>query len=92
MKFDRDLTRSVVEPLVLKLVAERPMYGYEIIKVVNQRPGKPSSGRKGLSTPACTAWRGPGKSGERLSSRGKRPQAQVLHGHAQGTGDPRKQG
>lgn len=37
MSYDRDLIRSVAEPVVLKLVAERPMYGYEIIKVVNDR-------------------------------------------------------
>jgi len=37
MSYDRDLIRSVAEPVVLKLVAERPMYGYEIIKVVNER-------------------------------------------------------
>ncbi|MFC1498316.1 PadR family transcriptional regulator [Verrucomicrobiota bacterium] len=32
-----DLMRSVVQPIVLKLVNERSMYGYEIIKIVNQR-------------------------------------------------------
>ena len=37
MGYDRDLVRSVAEPVVLKLVAEKPMYGYEIIKVVNER-------------------------------------------------------
>jgi len=37
MSFDRDLVRSVAEPIILKLVSERAMYGYEIIKVVNER-------------------------------------------------------
>ena len=37
MEFDSNLTRSTVEPIVLKLVSGRPMYGYEIIKVVNER-------------------------------------------------------
>ena len=37
MNFDRDLIRSVAEPIVLKLVAERAMYGYEIIKIINER-------------------------------------------------------
>lgn len=37
MAFDRDLVRSMAEPIVMRLVAERPMYGYEIIKVVNER-------------------------------------------------------
>ena len=37
MTFDSDLVRSTAGPIVLRLVAERPMYGYEIIKVVNDR-------------------------------------------------------
>jgi len=37
MTFDRDLTRSVAEPIVLQLLKERAMYGYEIIKIVNVR-------------------------------------------------------
>ncbi len=35
--FNSDLTRSVIQPIVLHLVSERPMYGYEMIKIVNQR-------------------------------------------------------
>ncbi len=37
MTFDSDLVRSTAGPIVLELVSERPMYGYEIIKVVNAR-------------------------------------------------------
>ena len=37
MGFDKDLVRSMAEPIVLHLVMERPMYGYEIIKLVNAR-------------------------------------------------------
>lgn len=37
MSFDKDLTRSVAEPIVLQLLKERAMYGYEIIKIVNVR-------------------------------------------------------
>ena len=37
MAFDSDLVRSTAAPIVLRLVSERPMYGYEIIKVVNER-------------------------------------------------------
>jgi PadR family transcriptional regulator, regulatory protein PadR len=36
-EFDSDLTRSMVESIVLKLVSEKALYGYEIIKVVNRR-------------------------------------------------------
>ena len=35
--FDRDLIRSIASPVILKLLAERHMYGYEIIKTVNER-------------------------------------------------------
>jgi DNA-binding PadR family transcriptional regulator len=37
MEFDSELMRGVVEPVVLRLLADRRMYGYEIIKVVNER-------------------------------------------------------
>jgi PadR family transcriptional regulator len=37
MEFSPDLTRSMAQPIVLRLLHERPMYGYEIIKVVNER-------------------------------------------------------
>ena len=37
MEYDPNLIRSVAEPVILKLVAERAMYGYEIIKLVNER-------------------------------------------------------
>jgi DNA-binding PadR family transcriptional regulator len=37
MDYDPNLTRSMVEPIVLQLVAEKQRYGYEIIKVVNER-------------------------------------------------------
>ena len=39
MRFDKDLTRSMVEPILMSLVSERAMYGYEIIKLVNERTG-----------------------------------------------------
>jgi DNA-binding PadR family transcriptional regulator len=37
MGVDSDLMRGVAEPIVLELVSQQPMYGYEIIKVVNER-------------------------------------------------------
>ena len=37
MEFDSELLRGVVEPVVLRLLAERRMCGYEIINVVNER-------------------------------------------------------
>ena len=35
--FEGDLLRSVAVPVVLRLVSEREMYGYEIIKEVQER-------------------------------------------------------
>ena len=37
MNFDSDLIRGVADLIILKLVSERAMYGYEIIKLVNER-------------------------------------------------------
>ena len=37
MDYDPNLTRSMAEPIILQLVSEQARYGYEIIKVVNQR-------------------------------------------------------
>ncbi len=37
MAVNSDHIRSVAEPVLLSLLAERQMYGYEIIKVVNDR-------------------------------------------------------
>jgi len=37
MTFDSDLMRATVETVILQLLRERQMYGYEIIKVVNER-------------------------------------------------------
>ncbi len=51
MDFDGELMRGVVEPLVLRLVSERPMYGYEIIKVVNERTDKAFAWREGTLYP-----------------------------------------
>ncbi len=39
MAINSDLMRGVAEPVILRLLAERAMYGYEIIKLVNERTG-----------------------------------------------------
>ena len=51
MTFDRDLTRSVAEPIVLQLLKERAMYGYEIIKVVNIRTDNAFQWKEGTLYP-----------------------------------------
>ncbi len=37
MEFSQDLIRGTVLPVILRLVSEREMYGYEIIQVVEDR-------------------------------------------------------
>jgi DNA-binding PadR family transcriptional regulator len=39
MEFDRELVKGSVVPIVLNLLSEREMYGYEIVKVVNEKTG-----------------------------------------------------
>lgn len=39
MDFSQDLIRGSVVPIVLSLLRDRPMYGYEMVKVVNARTG-----------------------------------------------------
>ena len=51
MKFSSDLIRGVAEPIVLQLVTERPMYGYEIIKVVNERTNQAFQWKEGTLYP-----------------------------------------
>ena len=51
MEFNGDWTRGVVEPIVLRLVAERPMYGYEIIRVVNERTNRAFEWKEGTLYP-----------------------------------------
>lgn len=51
MKIDRDWLRSVAEPVILKLVTDRPMYGYEIIQVVKDRSGDKVNFQEGTLYP-----------------------------------------
>jgi PadR family transcriptional regulator PadR len=37
MEYDANMLKGVVDPIILRLVSERAMYGYEIIKVINER-------------------------------------------------------
>ncbi|MGO8704049.1 MAG: PadR family transcriptional regulator [Candidatus Brocadiia bacterium] len=37
MEFRSDLVKGSVAPIVLKLLSERERYGYEIVKLVNER-------------------------------------------------------
>ena len=37
MEFSQDLVKGTFVPVILSLLKERPMYGYEIVKIVNTR-------------------------------------------------------
>ncbi len=60
MTYDADLMRGVVQPIVLQLVSERPMYGYEIIKVVNARTNKALEWKEGTLYPCLHRLEGSG--------------------------------
>ena len=51
MAIDSDLMRGVVDSIVLRLVSERAMYGYEIIKVVNEETDKAFEWKEGTLYP-----------------------------------------
>jgi DNA-binding PadR family transcriptional regulator len=36
MDYDANMLKGVVDPIILNLVSERAMYGYEIIKVIHE--------------------------------------------------------
>ncbi len=52
MDFSQDLIRGSIIPIVLALLKERPMYGYEMVKVVNARTGGRFEWREGTLYPA----------------------------------------
>ena len=39
MAFGQELVKGSIVPVVLALLGERPMYGYEMVKLVNARSG-----------------------------------------------------
>lgn len=51
MAINSDLMRGVVDSIVLRLVSQRAMYGYEIIKVVNQETDNAFEWKEGTLYP-----------------------------------------
>ena len=51
MDFSPDLIKGTVVPMILKLLSERSMYGYEIIQVVNQRTDNAFQWKEGTLYP-----------------------------------------
>jgi len=51
MEFSSDLIKGSVVPVVLALLRERPMYGYEMVKQVNSRTNGKLQWREGTLYP-----------------------------------------
>lgn len=52
MEFGQDLVKGSIVPVVLALLGERTLYGYEIVKLVNARSGGRLEWREGTLYPA----------------------------------------
>ncbi len=48
---EKELLRGIAAPIVLRLVAERAMYGYEIIKAVNEKTAGEFAWKEGTLYP-----------------------------------------
>lgn len=60
MPFNTELVGSTVELLVLKLLCERSMYGYEIIQIVNERTDGEFNWKEGTLYPVLHRLEGKG--------------------------------
>ena len=60
MPFNTELVGSTVEMLVLKMLAERAMYGYEIIQIVNERTDGAFNWKEGTLYPVLHRLEGKG--------------------------------
>jgi len=60
MQFDSDLLRGTVETIILRMLNERRMYGYEIIKLVNERTDGAFAWKEGTLYPCLHRMEGDG--------------------------------
>jgi len=60
MQFNPDLVRGSVETVILRLLNERKMYGYEIIKAVNERTEGAFAWKEGSLYPCLHRLEGDG--------------------------------
>ncbi len=61
MEFPEELVRGSIVPIVLSLLRERPMYGYEIVKLVNARSNGALEWKEGTLYPALHRLQAAGK-------------------------------
>jgi len=52
MEYDSNLIKGLIEPIVLKLLQAKTMYGYEIIKAVNEQTNGQFAWKEGSLYPA----------------------------------------
>ena len=52
MEFSQELVRGTIVPIILALLKERTMYGYEMVKLVNARSNKALEWKEGTLYPA----------------------------------------
>ena len=58
--FEKDLLRSIAVPVVLRLINEKAMYGYQIIKHVNERTNGQFQWKEGTLYPCLHRMEGEG--------------------------------
>jgi PadR family transcriptional regulator PadR len=61
MEFPEELFRGSIIPIVLSLLRERPMYGYEMVKLVNARSNGALEWKEGTIYPALHRLQDAGK-------------------------------
>ena len=60
MDFDKELVKGTTVPIVLELLGEREMYGYEIVKIVNARTDGVFEWKEGTLYPCLHRLEGDG--------------------------------
>ena len=60
MEYDPNLTRSMVEPLILQMLHEKRCYGYEIIKQIKERTNGEFEWKEGTIYPCMHRMEGDG--------------------------------
>ena len=58
MEYDPNLTRSMVEPLILQLLHEKSCYGYDIIKQIKERTNGEFEWKEGTIYPCMHRMEG----------------------------------
>jgi DNA-binding PadR family transcriptional regulator len=91
MALSPELLKGTVEPLLLRLLQEQPRYGYELIKVVNERSNRALEWKEGTIYPwlhrlegeglITSEWVGPADGRQRkyyrITAKGERRLAQA---------------